>query len=113
MLIATPTSSPATTAPTSEPMPPITVTTNASAKTSEPISGLTLRIGAASTPPSAVNPMPSPKTRSHTFEMSTPSTRMICGSLAPARTISPNFVFSSPSQSSTRMTATTATTKSR
>ena len=41
-LMEMPTMRPATTAPTIEPRPPITVTTKASASTSEPISGLTL-----------------------------------------------------------------------
>ena len=46
-LITTPTSRPATLAPTSEPMPPTTVTTKASTSTGMPISAVTPRIGAA------------------------------------------------------------------
>ena len=50
MLTTMPTSRPAITAPSSEPMPPTTVTTKASTRTGTPISGLTPRIGAARTP---------------------------------------------------------------
>ena len=61
----TPTSRTATTEPSSEPMPPITVTTKASDSTEAPISGLTARIGAASTPASAASPAPTPKITNH------------------------------------------------
>ena len=84
-----PTSSPASTAPGSEPMPPTTVTTKLSASTWMPISGLTARVGAASTPDSPAIAVPMPNTTSQTRAMSMPSTLQISPSREPARTIRP------------------------
>ena len=89
MLKTTPTSSPATTAPGREPMPPTTVTTNDSASTVMPISALTARVGAASTPERPAMAVPMPNTSHQTRPTSMPSTRTISGSREPARMIRP------------------------
>jgi hypothetical protein len=72
-----PTNKPATTAPTGEPMPPTTVTTNDSAKMGIPISGLTERVGEARMPDRPAIAQPRPNTKSHTLAISTPSTLTI------------------------------------
>ncbi len=94
-------------------MPPITVITNASIKTATPISGMTPRIGAARKPAMPAMAVPRAKMRSQTFEVSMPSTFTISESRAPARTISPNGVFSMKSQSATNIAAVNPMTKSR
>jgi hypothetical protein len=68
-LTTTPTSTPATTAPVSEPIPPTTVTTNASASRLTPISGVTDCSGAESIPDNPAIPVPMPKTISQIFDV--------------------------------------------
>ena len=87
-----PTISPASTAPASEPMPPTTVTTKASASTGTPISGVTPCSGAARMPASPASAQPRAKTASQTLVISMPSTCTICGSRAPARITRPKGV---------------------
>src|SRR6201996_1748334 len=113
MLTTTPTSRPASTAPPIDPMPPTTVTTNASARIVPPISGITPCNGAASNPAKPAIAVPIPNTMSHTLATLTPSTRTICGSRAPARMIRPKLVFSRNSHSASSTMAVAPITNSR
>ena len=94
-------------------MPPITVTTKASARTSEPISGLTLRMGAGEHAAERRQPDAEPEDQQpdladidakHAHDLR-------IASAGPNDQAEPGLL--RPSQSSSRMTATTPMTKSR
>src|SRR5437899_653225 len=112
-LASTPTRNPATTAPAIEPIPPMTTTANAKMMSSLPISGETLRIGAARTPPSAASMTPKPNTGVTQRSTLIPSARVSSGRSVAARTIIPSRVRSMTYQTATQTTIENPITKSR
>jgi len=109
----TPTRNPATIAPGIEPMPPMTTTANVRMMSSEPMSGDTFRIGAASTPASAARPRPKPNIGVTQRSTSTPSARVSSARSVAARTTMPRRVRSMTNQTASEATRQNATTNSR
>ena len=87
-----PISSAAMNAPRIEPMPPMTMTTNARIRTLSPMPGSTDKIGAIITPAKAASMVPKPNTIMNRRRISTPSAETICALVAPARTSMPTRV---------------------
>jgi len=104
---------PAVTAPTIEPRPPITTTAKVRMISSEPMSGATLRIGAASTPASAASPIPMANTAVTHRSTSMPSARVSSARSVAARTTMPSRVRSMRYHVATHISSENAMTKSR
>ena len=88
----TPTRIDATSAPRIEPMPPITMTTNARISISSPMPDSTERIGPAIRPARPARKAPMPKMIVYKRRMLTPNARIIGPLLAPARISIPVLV---------------------
>ncbi len=105
-----PTANPAATDPNTDPSPPITTTANTVMMRSEPISGLTARIGAASTPANAASAIPNPNTGVTQRPTSMPSARDNSGFSVAARTIIPTRVRVSTTHTAPHTSTDTAST---
>ena len=79
-------------APRIEPMPPMTITTNANINTLSPMPGSTDNIGAIMTPAKAASMVPKPNTIMNSRRISMPSAETIRACVAPARTSMPTRV---------------------
>ncbi len=84
-----PISSAPTSAPATEPMPPITVTMNDSIRIENPMPATIERTGTASAPASPASSPPSANTPPKTSAVLMPSADVIVGLMAAARTILP------------------------
>src|SRR2546428_2996672 len=104
---------PAATAPAIEPRPPMTTTANVRMMSSEPMSGDTLRMGAASTPASAASAIPNAKTPVIQRSTSMPSARVSSVRSVAARTTMPRRVRSMTYQTATQTASENAMTKRR
>src|SRR5581483_9938293 len=110
---SSPTISAASNAPSSEPNPPITMTTKASVRMAAPIDGSACRKGAAITPASAASAEPTLKTPSETSGVLMPSALTISASETAERITMPTRVRRSTSPITAQITTDTARMNSR